>query len=439
MARAQGETAKTTGGRDTVGASATPDASVEAPLRRLLPFAWPVFAAMWLVFPVGVAAGALRAGSFAPAGLLAFLFSMAAYAVVYLWLVLRYPFRGEVASPGERAIKNALLAILTALALWLALAYGDAMPRGVPYHFMFVVIAAAVVLPAPRAAWAVAAVAALAGAIYALRSGWAALASGWEFAIAPFVIVGFSMILVGRLVVTVRELQVAREEIARLAVSEERLRFARDLHDLLGHSLSLITLKSELAERLLPDVPENEGAAKELRDLQGVARGALSEVREAVAGYRRPTLDEELAGARGMLRAAGVACKIENGAGELPDETGAVLAWAVREGVTNVVRHSRARRCEVRLAREGDQRVRAEVTDDGSGPPPASEGEAGGSGLSGLAERVASFPGAIFEAGPSSQGGFRLLVVLPLQGPFSPATAQEAHPDRRAAAKEARP
>ncbi|MGH2368778.1 MAG: sensor histidine kinase, partial [Chloroflexota bacterium] len=126
----------------------------------------------------------------------------------------------------------------------------------------------------------------------------------------------------------------------------------------------------------------------------------------------------------------GIACRIENGAGLLPKSVEALLAWAVREGTTNVIRHSRARHCHIRLARDDGDRgvVRAEISDDGRGLVPAqvgtagtgteragSEGSAGGSGLSGLAERVAAFTGAEFEAGPHPEGGFRLRVSLPLQ------------------------
>jgi two-component system sensor histidine kinase DesK len=214
-----------------------------------------------------------------------------------------------------------------------------------------------------------------------------------------------------RQVAAVADLRSAREELARMAVSEERLRFARDLHDLLGHSLSLITLKSELAGRLLPDKPEK--AEAEVHDIEEVARQALGEVREAVAGYRQPTLEEELAGAGEMLEAAGIACRIENEAGMLPNAVDAVLAWAVREGTTNVIRHSRARHCRILLAREGEE-VYAEITDDGEGYQGESGGEAG-SGLSGLYERVANLAGHV-EAGSQPDGGFRLHVSLPTTG-----------------------
>jgi two-component system, NarL family, sensor histidine kinase DesK len=268
-----------------------------------------------------------------------------------------------------------------------------------------------VTLPTLPAASAVVTIMALTSGIYALRSGWDALSSTWESAVAPFAIVGFSMIIVNRLVLTVRELRAAREEITRLAVAEERLRFARDLHDLLGHSLSSITLKSELAGRLLPVAPDK--AAAEVRDIEGVARNALREVREAVAGYRQPTLDEELASAQQILEAAGIACQIERSVGVLPNDVDAVLAWTVREGTTNVIRHSHAKHCEIRLMQESEE-IHAEISDDGVGfSPPSDETNVNGSGLSGLAERVAASSGK-FEAKTPSGGGFSLRVSLPL-------------------------
>jgi two-component system sensor histidine kinase DesK len=136
-------------------------------------------------------------------------------------------------------------------------------------------------------------------------------------------------------------------------------------------------------------------------------------VREAVAGYRQATLESELDSAREMLQAAGIACRIENNAGVLPNGSDAVLAWAVREGVTNVIRHSRARRCEIRVTRHGEE-IHAEISDDGLGSPLERDEKDAGSGLSGLAERVAA-SGGDFEAGSLPEGGFRLRVSLPLR------------------------
>jgi len=400
-----------------------------ASLRKPLPFAWTLFTAVWLLFPIGFVIQVLQT-DLSPVRTLAFLASMAVLVAVFVWLMLRYPFPDNRFTLRELRGRIGLLTVLVALALYVEVVYSG----GVPYRFMYGVIAAAVVLPTRHAAWAVAAVTVFTGAVYEIRSGWETVALNWENLI-PFALIGVGMIAVSRLVVTVLELQAARKEIAQLAAAEavakERLRFARDLHDLLGHSLSSITLKSELAGRLLPDTPGTRKAAEEVRDIQGVARGALREVREAVAGYRQPTLGEELTGAEQMLEAAGIACRIENGAGLLPKSVEAVLAWTVREGTTNVIRHSRAGHCDIRLARENAE-VHAEVSDDGRGLFPArdgtevsgtesfgtegfgTEGSIGGNGLSGLAERIADFSGADFEAGPLPEGGFRLHVILPV-------------------------
>jgi two-component system, NarL family, sensor histidine kinase DesK len=203
------------------------------------------------------------------------------------------------------------------------------------------------------------------------------------------------------------DLRMAREEIARLAVSEERLRFARDLHDLLGHSLSVVVLKAELAGRLATTAPER--AADEMADVERVAREALREVRDAVAGYRQPSLDQELEGARQTLQSAGVLARFEPVAGPLPATLDATLAWALREGVTNIVRHSRATHAQVLLTRE-DGQVHLELLDDGAG----CDGFEPGNGLRGLRERVQAREGSL-ESGPRAEGGFRLAVTLPLR------------------------
>jgi two-component system sensor histidine kinase DesK len=209
-----------------------------------------------------------------------------------------------------------------------------------------------------------------------------------------------------------QQLSQAREQIARLAVGEERVRFARDLHDLLGHSLSVIALKSELAGRLLKSSPWL--AAHEVEDIEKVARDALREVREAVAGYRQPTLAAELAGAHEALTAAGIDDHLEQDHAPLPPAVEAVLAWTVREGVTNVMRHSQAKRCAIRITNR-DGRATVEVVDDGRGGIPEA-----GSGLRGLRERVLERGGTL-TAGPLPHEGFRLRVTLPIAAAAAPA------------------
>jgi two-component system sensor histidine kinase DesK len=220
--------------------------------------------------------------------------------------------------------------------------------------------------------------------------------------------VGASVLGTGRLIGLIYELRAARAAVARLAVTQERERFARDLHDLLGHSLSLIALKSGLASRLLPAEPGR--AAEEIADVERVARDALAEVRDAVEGYRDPDLGRELARAGRALAAAGVDADIDP-VPPLPEPVAAMLAWAVREGVTNVVRHAGAGRCRVALRVE-DASAALEVHDDGAAP--AATGT--GTGLSGLRERLDGVGGRL-EAGRTPGGGFRLRAEVPLPSP----------------------
>ena len=191
-----------------------------------------------------------------------------------------------------------------------------------------------------------------------------------------------------------------REENARLALDDERNRFARDLHDILGHSLTVITVKAELANRLI-DV-DHERAKAELTDLERLSRDALADVRRAVDGYRELTLPGELARARTALSAAEIAADLPNSTDDVPTDRRELFAWTVREGITNVIRHSGARRCTVLL---GEHEV--EIRDDGRGP----ESGAAGHGLTGLRERAAALGGTVVTQ--PLQPGFSLKVVVP--------------------------
>ncbi|MEV7009000.1 sensor histidine kinase [Streptosporangium sp. NPDC051022] len=208
------------------------------------------------------------------------------------------------------------------------------------------------------------------------------------------------------------QLRQARDEVARLAASEERLRIARDLHDLLGHSLSLIVLKSELAGRLAEN--GSERALPEIRDIESVARQALVEVRDVVTGYRQRGLTGELDGARAALEAAGTRVKVRMAGTPLPEELDGLLGWAVREGVTNVIRHARAARCEIDVRYDGRTTV-LEIVDDGCG---AATPYGPGNGLAGLTERIEAAGGTVC-AGPREKGrekGFALRVAVPAGG-----------------------
>jgi len=172
--------------------------------------------------------------------------------------------------------------------------------------------------------------------------------------------------------------------------------------------LSLIAVKSELVSKLIPAAPER--AAAENADIEAVARQALQEVREAVAGYRQPTLTSELESAREILTAAGIEFTFDRPPVGLPAAQEAALSWVIREGATNIIRHSRAKSCTARFENDGGG-LRLVVRDDGE----ASNGTGpSGSGLTGLRERVEA-AGGTCEAGPAEGGGFRLAVTLPVK------------------------
>ena len=202
------------------------------------------------------------------------------------------------------------------------------------------------------------------------------------------------------------QLRLAQEEIRHLAAVAERERIARDLHDVLGHTLSLIVLKAQLAAKLIERDPSR--ATGEVRDIETVAREALREVRDAIGGYRA-SFEDEAARARTLLRAAGVRAEIDVEAPSAggTDRREAVLALALREAVTNVVRHAGANVCRVRM-RTGDDVYTLEVEDDGRGP-----GTAEGGGLRGMRERVGALGGQVDVARATPRGGTRVRVTIP--------------------------
>jgi two-component system, NarL family, sensor histidine kinase DesK len=195
----------------------------------------------------------------------------------------------------------------------------------------------------------------------------------------------------------------ARAELAVLAAENERIRIARDLHDLLGHSLTTITVKAGLACRI--GEADHARALREIAEVETLARQTLTDMRATVTGYRDVTLAAELATGRELLRAAGVAAEIPRAVDIVDPDHRELFGWVVREGLTNIVRHARASSCEVRLFA-----AEVEIVDNGVGGAAAA-----GNGLSGLRERVAA-AGGVVEAGPLQPSGWLLRVALPSGG-----------------------
>ncbi|GGR03122.1 two-component sensor histidine kinase [Streptomyces aurantiogriseus] len=322
---------------------------------------------------------------------------LAAFVGWYMVLVFRTG-RGE-----RNGLVLGSLGVLTAQSTVLALTLG----REWLVLFVYVSIASGAALPLRLARWTIPATSALMAALaFAVPGGRAYLAG----LLVPALLGGFAMTGVRELVRTTVALREARATVAQLAANEERLRLARDLHDLLGHSLSLITLKSELAGRMLPDHPDK--AARQVADIEQVSRQALVDVREAVTGYRRPRLTAELAGARAALTAAGITAGIpaEPDLAGVPEDSESALAWALREAITNVVRHSGARRCTVELLRRqtlDGPVLELAVEDNGSG----ASGQGPGNGLTGLTERLQKAGGTLDAGG--IRHGFRLVARVP--------------------------
>jgi two-component system, NarL family, sensor histidine kinase DesK len=213
-----------------------------------------------------------------------------------------------------------------------------------------------------------------------------------------------------RLIERNSQLASAREQLAALAVADERNRFARDLHDILGHSLTVVAIKAELAGRLVAADPAR--AEAEINEVERLARQALRDVRAAVSGYREITLATELAGARSALLTAGIDAELPTAVDAVQGPRRELFGWAVREGVTNVVRHSGATRCWIRLS-DGE----IEIADNGTGPACADSAEAGGDdragqhGLRGLRERAEQAGGTLV-VGRAAEGGFSLRVRM---------------------------
>lgn len=340
------------------------------------------------------------------------LLALTGFAVGYTWLMWPHPATLGAQFRSQSRFSWLYFGTLSVLAFVFSLV------DGLSFLWLFIGLSALAGLLFPQyKAFAVIVVLTLSALVLAVTMKGGIAQVDWWWLIAFLLLVrgiGLDMIGVARMGSAIRELHTARRELARLAVIEERERLARDLHDLLGQTLSMITLKSELAGHLIKEEPER--CVQELAEIERVSRQTLREVRKTVAGYRQPTLVNELDEARQLLEAAGVSCLIEQTTGALLPIHDSALAWTIREGVTNVIRHSRARQCLIRLAKEQGM-VQVLIRNDGELHREQHDDQTSqGNGLAGLRERVAILGGTL-EAGPLDTAGkkhFHLRVALPL-------------------------
>ncbi len=371
----------------------TEDAESLATLRQPLGRRGPWFAAVWLFFLLDplLVAWHHRDTTAGIAGLVLTL----AFGACYL-LVFTSVRRLRASLSVQPPVRTALLwlVVLTVLAVLMCVTLGQVGTTASVY----LAVAGVMLLPFR---WALAIALAIALLLVVLGE----TVSGWDrsldlaFAVlaATFAMYGVTMMLRRNV-----DLIAAHEENSALLVEHERTRLARDLHDLLGHSLTVITVKAELAGRLLEaDGPDLPRVRAEVGDLERLARDALGDVRRTVEGYRDLTLPGELARARVALDAAEIRAELPNSTDEVPSDLRELFAWTVREGVTNVIRHSHATSCQILISPDA-----IEVVDDGAGPPPDRDP---GSGLRGLRERASRVGATVVTRALSP--GFSLSVV----------------------------
>jgi two-component system sensor histidine kinase DesK len=315
-----------------------------------------------------------------------------ALSLIYGWFWLRV-----AGSDNDRRALLAVVGLTTLVAVYTALTAATGMSTY--YAFYYCAIVAGAAFP-----WRPGIAAALLTTIAA--SALVAVEGHSDTGLFDLVIVmlllGLAAVAVRRHVANFVQLRLAREEIRRLAVDEERLRLARDLHDELGQSLSTVVLQTEALALRIPEAAEpgiRDGAAR----VAATARSALDSMREVVAGYRSPDLASELAQSCQLLEACGIRCRtVELESSAIAPDTASALAWTVREATTNVLRHSGAKNCWIEIE-ERDGQWHLLVKDDGRGSASAS----GGSGLAGLRERIEAAGGRLTtETSPGR--GFRV-------------------------------
>lgn len=345
-------------------------------------YGW-VFAAVWLFYLSENVAALLRQPDMVwrTVGLAA----VAGFAVGYVLLV-------RIARESPRRLRFGILLLLTLFALQIPGAGAHALTC-----LVYIAALSMISLPLTEAIPIAALLTAAAEALPATVPGWRDNGYGLAVVLGSLATYGIRLASERQ-----NRLLAAQQELADLAVQNERARIAGDLHDILGHSLTVVTVKAELAQRLL-DV-DLDRARKELVDLESLARDALSDVRSTALGVRGISLPGEIAAARAALAAANVEASLPGAADEVPSRNRELFAWTIREAVTNIVRHSRARHAEVRLATSS-----VEILDDGVGATVTGDGQ----GLTGLRRRAEALGATLTAGGREDQPGFRVRVEVP--------------------------
>lgn len=379
-------------------AASEPDGVARPETRRVMRVVGPAMGVVWVVFLVQPWLAAWRS----PAGLArdVSLTAVAGLAVSFAWTVVTHG-----GGRGERMGGPGVALVLGGQAALVGLSTVAAAEQGL-VGLVFLSVSAVFLIGQPRALLVPLGASAVVVGLPRVVPVWATI-DGLVLSVllASFAVFGFT-----QLVQRNRQLQLAQAEVTVLAVERERERIARDMHDILGHSLTVIAVKAELAGKLFELDPGRSRA--EMAQVQALARGALADVRGMVSATRAVTLAGELAGARQAFDAAGVQAQVPGSVDDVPEHLRELFAWALREGTTNVLRHAAASRVEVTMT--ADSLV---VDDDGQGPSdgPGGQPAAPGNGLHGLTERARAAR-ARLEVSTSPLGGYRLAVIARNEG-----------------------
>jgi two-component system sensor histidine kinase DesK len=358
---------------------------------------------VWLLYLAGSVAELVTNG-YGVSYIIGGLAIIVAFCTLYLVLVPHWMTASE-------RLRVTGLGLMVLLAVVFCVFYGQA---GAVVLWIFLSSATGLMMTRPR--WALRALAGCVACYVVFSATTHVSSTNFLSNLLPVTLLGVMMIGLRRHFQLTAELRRARGEVAQLAANEERLRLARDMHDLTGQSLSMITLKAELAARLLSRLPasaERDRVQDEIEQVAGVSRQTLKDIREAISGYRRPTLAVEVITARAALASVGITARDEPEltllSGTFDPDAEAALAWCLREAVTNVVRHSGAANCRISLIRTGTS-LMLTVRDDGFGH--LRQREAPGSGLRGMSERLSAVGGSL-QLRPDADPGFCLTATVP--------------------------